>query len=86
MIKVITIILSVILVIGILGTIGIVGVKTAGYMINQKFDFNMALDWAWKDFTEMVAGIFVPAEAEGYFEYPITMNKYVEVVACTSLH
>ena len=85
MVKVIAIILSVILVVGILGTIGIVGVKTAGYMINQKFDFNTALDWAWKDYTEMVAGIFAKADADGYFEYPITVNKYVEVKGCTSL-
>ncbi len=87
MIKVIAIILSVILVIGSLGTVGIVGYKTAGYMINQHFAFGDAIDWAWKDYTEIIGGFFDKAEAEddGYFEYDITLNKYVEVVACTSL-
>lgn len=85
MIKVVAVILSVILVIGILGTVGIVGYKTIGYMTNQKFAFGDAIDWAWKDYTEIIGGFFDKAEADGYFEYPITMNKYVEVVACTSL-
>jgi hypothetical protein len=85
MIKVVAIILSIVLAVGFLATVGIIGYKTIGYMVNQKFAFGDAVDWAWKDYTEMIGGIFEKAEADGYFEYPITTNRYVNVVGCTSL-
>ena len=87
MIKVVAIILTAVIAVVILGTVGFIGVKTGENMINQKYSFGDAIGLAWEDYTIFLAGIIGNANAEddGYFEYPITTNMYVEVKACTSL-
>ena len=87
MIKAVAIVLTAIIAVVILGTVGYIGVKTGNYMINQKYSFGDAISLGWTDYTIFLAGIIGNAEAEddGYFEYPITTNMYIEVKACTSL-
>ena len=86
MIKAVAIVLTVVIAVVIVGSIGFVGVKTGENMINQKYAFGDAINLAWTDYTILVSKIFGYAEAEdGYFEYPITTNMYIEVKACTGL-
>ena len=86
MIRIIAVILAAVIVIGILGSLGFVVVKTIGYMANQHFAVGEALKWAWEDYTNFVTGIFGGAKADpNYFEYEYTVNKSINVVACTAL-
>ena len=87
MIRVIAIVLAFVLVIGIIGSAIFMAVKVGGYMINQNFDFETAWEWAKDDFVNFVTGIFGKAnsESEDYFEWEYTVNKYIDVVGCTSL-
>ena len=86
MMKAIAIVLTVVIAVVILGSAGFVGVKTGENIINQKYAFGDAISLAWTDYTILVSKLFGYAEAEdGYFEYEITTNSYVEVKACTSL-
>lgn len=87
MIKVVAIILTAAIAVVVLGSVGFVAVKTGENMINQKYSFGDAIGLAWEDYTIFLAGIIGNANAEddGYFEYPITTNMYIEVKACTGL-
>ena len=86
MVRVIAFIIVGFIVIGILGTIGFIGVKTGMYMINQKFNFTEAIEWSWTDYCNFITGFFNKANAEdGYWETEITVNKYIDVKACTDL-
>lgn len=86
MIKAVAIVLTVVIAVVVLGSAGFIAVKTGQNMINQKYSFEDALSLGWTDYTILVSKIFGHAEAEdGYFEYPITTNMYIEVKACTGL-
>ena len=88
MVKIISLILAAVIAVVAIGTLGFLIVKTAGYMINQHFDIGTAISWSWQDYKNFVGGIFgggAKAEDPNYFEYEITMNKNIPVVACTSL-
>lgn len=87
MIKVVALVLTAVIAVVVLGSFGFIGVKTGEMMINQKYSFGDAIGLAWTDYTIFLAGIIGNANAEddGYFEYPITTNMYIEVKACTGL-
>lgn len=85
MVKVIAFVLAAILVVLILGSIAFVGVKVFDYVMNQNFDFGTAWAWAVDDFKELIVKNTNGAEAEDYFEYEYSINKWVNVVGCTSL-
>lgn len=79
-VKVVCLILAAIIVIAIVGSILYCAVKTVINMVNGS-NFTDAISNAWND----LIGIFGAAKADGYIEYEYTVNKYVNVVACTSL-
>ena len=87
MVRILAIILAVVVVICILGTFGYIAVKTAGYMINQHFDFNQAWEWSWADYGEMMQNLLGQAKAENdnYFEYTYTVNQYIDILPCVDL-
>lgn len=85
MIRIIAAIMVVVIMVGIIGTIGFMVVKTAGYMFNQKFNFHDALDWAWKDYNDMIHRIIPAAKADQNYEIEYNINRYIDVVACTAL-
>lgn len=87
MIKVIALVLSAIIVIVAIGSFGFIAVKTVMYMVNQHFGFGDAISWAWQDYCDFVSGIFgkAKAESEDYWEQDYTVNRNIEVKACTAL-
>ena len=86
MVRIIAFVLAAVIVIGILGSAGFIIVKTVGYMVNQKFTIGEAISWAWQDYCEFISSIFGKAQAENeYWERDYTVNKYINVVACTAL-
>ena len=87
MVKTICVIIAVVLVVGIIASIGYIGIKTAGYMINQHFDFNQAWEWSWEDYGEMMQNLLGQAKAENdnYFEYTYTVNQYIDILPCVDL-
>lgn len=86
MVRILAIIITIVVVVGILGTFGYIAVKTAGYMINQHFNFNQAWEWSWADYGEMMQNIFGKANAEeDYFEYTYTVNQYIDILPCVDL-
>ena len=87
MIKVIAFVLAAIIAVAAIGTLGFMVVKTVLYMVNQHFGFGDAVSWAWQDLTDFIGGIFgkAKAESEDYWEREYTVNRNIEIKACTAL-
>lgn len=86
MIKVIAFVLAAVVAVAAIGALGFMVVKMIMYMTNQHFGFGDAMSWAWQDFTDFVGGIFGKAKADpDRWEADYTVNKYIEVKACTAL-
>lgn len=83
MVKIVAIILTGIILVSILGSAIFMGVKMSGYMINQKFNFHDAWNWALQDLQNWIESIQPKTESE-VKEYPF-VNQNIEVVACTAL-
>lgn len=66
-----------------------VGVRTAGYVIRQHIDNETAYNWAVQDLQDMIHKLLlIPTEKEDrndYWEQDISVNRYIDIVGCTSL-
>lgn len=66
-----------------------VGVRTAEYVIRQHIDNETAYSWAVEDLQDMIHKLLlIPTEKEDrndYWEQDISVNRYIDIVGCTSL-
>ena len=83
--KVTCLILAAIVVISIIGSIGYIAVKAVLYIINQHMSFSMSFEWAWQDYLGLFQAQAENEENPDFWESEYTVNRYIEVKACTSL-
>ena len=82
--KALSITVAIVIAVGILGTTIIVGSNLIRYMNNQGFDFNNAINWSWKEYTDWIEA-HNPFKATAEEETIPFANQYIDVVPCINL-
>lgn len=67
-----------------------VSVRTAEYVVRQHLDSKTAYNWAVEDLQDMIHKLLLLPTTEqedrtDYWEQDISINKYIDIVGCTSL-
>lgn len=67
-----------------------VSARTTEYVVRQHIDSKVAYEWAKQDLSDMIRKLLLLPTTEqedrnDYWEQDISINKYIDVVGCTSL-